>query len=118
MGQPRQGELQDLGAPLQRLATAPPNVSSLPNASTLGFGPDFCSRQVANIGPLRSLVWMEDYHQTQRLRARILEPDPVVNSGYLEESRAASQLIGLTAQRHSLPGPVRSVLTAHPGPHC
>jgi hypothetical protein len=39
---------------------------------------------------------MEDYHQTQHLRARILEPDPVVNCGYLEESRAASLLNSLT----------------------
>ena len=74
------------------------------NVTLLGFGPDFCSRQVLKIGPLRSLVWMEDYHQAQRLRARYLEPDPVVNSGYLEEPRAASELNSLNCStQHLLP---------------
>ena len=35
---------------------------------------------------------MEDYHQTQRLRTRILPPDPAANSDYLEKSWVASQL--------------------------
>ena len=69
----------------------------------LGFGPDFRSHQVLNIGPLHSQVWMEDYHQTQCLCTRILEPDPVVNSGYLEESRAALWLTSLNrSTRHLL----------------
>ena len=51
--------------------TAPPGLTDLggtTNVTLLGFGPDFRSRQVTKIGPLRSLVWMEDYHQTTLTR--------------------------------------------------